>query len=200
MKRFRAKTLIVEAGPRGQSSVSDEVRGPMLLLLGVTGFVLLIACANIANLLLRAVGGRATEMAVRLSIGASRRHLIAQLLTESFVLAMIGGFAGLVVARWTLDAIASLLPPDELATLHSPSASSTSSRSLRRSLRSQLGSCSDSSRRFTAQARSACPRQGAGRPAVGRPRRCALPHVARRRRRSPCRWRCWWRPDCSSKA
>jgi putative ABC transport system permease protein len=115
MKRFRAKTLTVEEGPRGQSTVRDEVRGPMRLLLGVTAFVLLIACANIANLLLARSAARASEMAVRLSIGAGRRHLIAQLLTESILLATIGGFAGLVVARWTLDAIASMLP-DELAT------------------------------------------------------------------------------------
>ncbi len=115
MRRFRARALLVEAGPRGQSSVRDEVRGPMRLLLGVTVFVLLIACANIANLLLARSAARVSEMAVRLSIGAGRRHLIAQLLTESVLLAALGGVAGLMVARWTLDAIASMLP-DEVAT------------------------------------------------------------------------------------
>jgi putative ABC transport system permease protein len=115
MKRFRAKPLIVEEGPRGQSSVRDEVRGPMRLLLGVTAFVLLIACGNIANLLLARSAARVSEMAVRLSIGAGRRHLIAQLLTESVLLAALGGLAGLMVARWTLDAIAAMLP-DEVAT------------------------------------------------------------------------------------
>ncbi len=115
MKRFRAKTLTVEEGPRGQSSVRDEVRGPMRLLLGVTAFVLLIACANIANLLLARAAARVSEMAVRLSIGASRAHLIAQLLTESCLLATLGGLAGLVVARWTLDAIGAMLPAESAA-------------------------------------------------------------------------------------
>jgi predicted permease len=116
MKRFRARTLLVEEGPRGQSSVRDEVRGPMRLLLGVTAFVLLIACANIANLLLARAAARASEMAVRLSIGAGRRHLIGQLLTESCLLAVLGGAAGLAVARWTLDAITSMLPDEVAAT------------------------------------------------------------------------------------
>ena len=114
MKRFRAKQVVLNAGPRGQSSARDEVRGPMRLLLGVTTFVLLIACANIANLLLARSAARASEMAVRASIGAGRRHLIGQLLTESFLLAVLGGLCGLVVARWTLDAIAATLP-DEAA-------------------------------------------------------------------------------------
>ena len=110
MKRFRSKQVIVEPGARGQSDVRTEARAPLLLLLAVTGVVLLIACANIANLLLARAANRAAEMAVRLSIGAARRHLIAQLLTESCLLALFGGIAGLLVARWTLAAIAALLP------------------------------------------------------------------------------------------
>ena len=117
MTRFRGKTIGVEPGYRGQSSVHRQAKTPLLFLLTVTGIVLLIACANIANLLLARGAGRATEMAIRLSLGANRRQLLAQLLTESCVLAVLGGVAGLVVARWTMALIASLLPPDATNTL-----------------------------------------------------------------------------------
>jgi predicted permease len=110
MARFKAKALVLEEGRRGQSNVHREARTPLTLLLSVTGIVLLIACANIANLLLARGAGRSTEMAVRLSIGASRGQLLRQLLTESCVLAVLGGIAGLLVARWTLATIAGFLP------------------------------------------------------------------------------------------
>lgn len=112
MARFKAKEITTEAGHRGQSSFDNEARAPLIVLLAVTGTVLLIACANIANLLLVRGAGRAAEMAVRLSIGASRRQLITQLLTESILLAAFGAVAGLFVAKWTLDLIASMLPQD----------------------------------------------------------------------------------------
>ena len=117
MARFKAKQLVVEPGQRGQSSIHKEARVPLLLLFGITGIVLLIACANIANLLLARGAGRAMEMGVRLALGASRRQLLTQLLTESVLLATLGGIASLVVAQWTLGLISTLLPPDALNTL-----------------------------------------------------------------------------------
>ena len=110
MAKFKAKQITTEAGNRGQSSFDNEARAPLIILLSVTGTVLLIACANIANLLLVRGAGRAAEMAVRLSIGANRRQLITQLLTESIMLAAFGAIAGMFVAKWTIDIIASILP------------------------------------------------------------------------------------------
>jgi predicted permease len=117
LARFRAREVRLEEGARGQSSVDADARTPLMLLLGVTGLVLLIACANIANLLLARAAARASEMAIRLSIGANRRQLVGQLLTESLVLATLGGVAGLLVARWTLDVILAMLPGEAVQTL-----------------------------------------------------------------------------------
>ncbi len=117
MQRFRTKPLTLEPGERGQSDVRSEARAPLLLLLGVTALVLVTACANIANLLLARAANRSVEMAVRLSIGASRRQVLGQLLVESCTLALAGGLAGLVVSRWTLSAIAALLPPQAVAVI-----------------------------------------------------------------------------------
>ncbi len=112
LARFKAKQVTVEEGSRGQSTVYREASTPLTLLLSVTMVVLLIACANIANLLLARSAARAGEMAVRLSIGASRAQLVRQLLLESCLLALFGGVFGLLVARWTLALIRALLPGD----------------------------------------------------------------------------------------
>jgi predicted permease len=114
MARFRAKDILVTSGARGQSNVTVDLRGPLALLLGVTTLVLVIACVNIANLLLARAAARSTEMATRLSIGASRRHLVAQLLTESSMLAFAGGLASALVARWTMDLVRSLIPAEKV--------------------------------------------------------------------------------------
>ncbi|MDO8681119.1 MAG: ABC transporter permease [Acidobacteriota bacterium] len=115
MARFKAKVITLAPGGRGQSDVDNEAKAPLLILFAVTGTVLLIACANIANLLLARGAGRAAEMAVRLSIGANRRQLVTQLLAESVLLAAMGALGGLLVAKWTLDLIGSMMPPEAAA-------------------------------------------------------------------------------------
>jgi predicted permease len=117
MDRFRAKELMVEPGPRGQSNLNQGARTPLTLLLSITAIVLLITCANIANLLLARGAQRSQEMAIRGSLGAGRGQLLTQLLTESILLAGIGGVASLFVASWTLDGIASFLPPEAVGML-----------------------------------------------------------------------------------
>jgi predicted permease len=112
MKAFRAKSIEVTPGARGQSSVHVEAKTPLTMLFAVTGVVLLIACANIANLLLARGANRAMEMGVRLSLGATRWQVMSQLLLESVLLAMLGGIASLIVAKITLRAIMAMLPPD----------------------------------------------------------------------------------------
>jgi predicted permease len=117
MERFRAKQVLLEPGPRGQSNVDREARTPLILLLTITGFVLLIACANIANLLLARGATRAQEISVRSALGGSRRKLVGQLVAESLALAMVGGLASLLVARGTLYAIGSWIPPEAAESL-----------------------------------------------------------------------------------
>ena len=117
LTRFKAKRLALSPGYRGQSSIHREAETPLNILFAITGVVLLIACANIANLLLARGAGRNQEMAIRGSLGASRGQLIGQLLTESVLLSLLGGVTSLLVAKWTLGLIGSLLPPDAIATL-----------------------------------------------------------------------------------
>jgi predicted permease len=112
MARFAAKELVMVPGARGQSTLHEEVSTPLRMLLVITIMVLLIACANVANLLMARGAARGQEIAVRSALGAGRRRLMRQLLTESLLLAVAGGVASLLVARLTLGLMPSILPPE----------------------------------------------------------------------------------------
>jgi predicted permease len=119
-QQFLASKIHLEPGAQGRRSLQREMSQPLLLLFAVTGIVLLILCANLANLSLARAVARGQEVAVRLALGAGRTRLVRQWLTESVVLSLLGAAASVLVAYWGKAALLSFVPADFRINLASP--------------------------------------------------------------------------------
>ena len=112
-EQFLKCWMDVLPGSQGRSYTRRELSTPLWVLMATTGMVLLIACANLANLLLARAVGRQKEIAVRLAIGASRGRIVSQLLTETLSLAALGGLVGLAIAFWADKALLRIYLPSD---------------------------------------------------------------------------------------
>jgi predicted permease len=110
---FLKGTMSLLPAAQGRSPIRQQLTQPLWMLFAIVGGVLLIACANVASLLIARATARQKEIALRLALGASRRRIVGQLLTESLTLAIAGGAIGLVVAAWTTRFLLGFLPTSD---------------------------------------------------------------------------------------
>jgi len=109
-KQFLDKKILLDTGSHGRPILQHDAGKPIWILMSMVGLVLLIACANLASLLVARGEARQREIAVRMAMGAGRWRLIRQLLTESLLISLAGGAAGLLVGSWTLGALVGSIP------------------------------------------------------------------------------------------
>jgi len=118
--KFLARYIVLQPGGQGFQNLQREMRRSLLLLFGATCVVLLILCANLANLMMARATVRASESAVRLALGASRLRLLRQWLTEGLLLSLLGGVAGIFVAMWIKAGLMLFVPEGTRGNLNAP--------------------------------------------------------------------------------